>query len=114
MSLADACDICQRLEIGCKLPISCVHRLAVMDKPFKQIAFNDVGPLPVCTNIGNKFILTIIDHCSHFPEAIPLVRHAAIDVSKALVSMFSRFDFLIRFCRVLDLNSCQTHENVPE
>ena len=34
---------------------------------------------------GNRFI----DHCTHFPDAIPLVKHEAIEVAKALVSVFS-------------------------
>ena len=65
-----------------------------MDEPFKRIAIDIVGPLPVCINTGNRFILTIIDHCTHFPEAIPLVKHEVIDVAKALVSVFSRYEIL--------------------
>ena len=88
-----SCDICQWLGKGCKLPIACLHPLAIMNEPCKRIAIDIVGRLPVCTNIGNKFILTIIDHCTQFPEAIPFVRLEAIDITKALVSVFSRFDF---------------------
>ena len=40
------------------------------------------------------FILKIIDHCTPFPEAIPLVvKHEAIDVAKAFVSAFCRHVF---------------------
>ena len=88
-----SCDIYQRLGKGSKLPIACLHPLPVTDEPFKRIAIDIVGPLPVCTNTGNRFILTIIDHCTHFPEAIPLVKHDEIDVAIALVSVFSRYGF---------------------
>ena len=66
-----------------------------MDEPFKRIDIDIVGPLPVCINTGNRFTLTIIDHCTNFPEAIPLVRHEAIDVAKALVSVCSRYGFAL-------------------
>ena len=32
-------------------------------------------------------------HCIHFPEAVPLVTHEAVDVAKALVSVFNHFGF---------------------
>ena len=42
-----SCDICQRLENGSKLPIAYLHPLPVMDEPFKRIAIDIVGQLPV-------------------------------------------------------------------
>ena len=47
--------------------------------------------MPVCRDTGSRFILTIVDHCTHFPEAVPL--DEASDVAKALVSVFSHFGF---------------------
>ena len=35
----------------------------------------------------------MIDHCTHYPEAIPLVTHEASEVAKAVMSIFSRFGF---------------------
>ena len=70
-----------------------MHNLPVIAEPFLRIAIDIVGPLPVCRDTGSRFILTIVDHCTHFPEAVPLVTHEAIDVAKALVSVFSHFGF---------------------
>ena len=45
-----SCDICQRLGKGSKLPIACLHPLPVRDEPFRRIAVDIVGLLPVCIN----------------------------------------------------------------
>ena len=87
------CDVCQRLGKSGKPAVAPLHNLPVITEPFERIAIDIVGPLPVCRESGNRFILTVIDHCTHYPEAIPLVTHEASDVAKALVSVFSRFGF---------------------
>ena len=45
--------------------------LPVMDQPFQRIAMDMVGPLPR-SKAGHKYILTICDYGSRYPEAIPL------------------------------------------
>ena len=87
------CDVCERLGKSGKPAPAPLHNLPAVNEPFQRITINIVGPLSVCLDSGNRFILTVIDHCTHFPEAIPLVTHEAPDVAKALVSVFSRFAF---------------------
>ena len=70
-----------------------MYNLPVIAEPFSRIAIDIVGPLPVCRDTGSHFILTIVDHCTHFPGALPLVTHEAVDVAKTLVSVFSHFGF---------------------
>jgi len=66
--------------------------LPVMSEPFTRVAIDIVGPLPT-TATGNRFILTIIDHATHYPDAIPLQSHTAEIVATALAGLFSRFGF---------------------
>jgi len=61
--------------------------------PFAQVAIDIIGPLPVCKESGNRFILTVLDLCSHYPEAIPLKQHTAAEVAQALGTVSSRFGF---------------------
>ena len=42
------------------------------------------------TDIGNKYILTIADYATRFPEAVPLPSIAAERVAEALVNVFTR------------------------
>jgi len=52
-----------------------------------------IGPLPPSRDSGNRFVLTVLDLCTHYPEAIPLQHHTAQDVARALISVFSHFGF---------------------
>ena len=87
-----SCDVCQRVGKGSKPPVAPLIPLPVMSEPFTRVAIDIVGPLPT-TATGNRFILTIIDHATHYPEAIPLQSHTAENVATALAGVFSRFGF---------------------
>jgi len=87
------CDVCQRLGKGTSPTVAPLHSLPLVTEPFCEIAIDIIGPLPPCKDSGNRFILTVLDLCTHYPEAIPLTRHTAQDVAKALVTVFSHFGF---------------------
>ena len=42
---------------------------------------------------GNRFILTVLDLCTHYPEAISLQNHTARSFAQALATVFSCFGF---------------------
>jgi len=88
-----SCDICQRLGKGQKPRPAPLIPLPLVTEPFSRIAIDIVGPLPVCPKSGNRFILTILDLATHYPEAIPLPDHTAQRVATALAGVFSRFGF---------------------
>ena len=44
-----------------------------MDRPWARVAVDVVGPLPR-TPRGKKYLLTLIDHGSRYPEVIPMSR----------------------------------------
>ena len=67
--------------------------MPVVTEPWSICAIDIVGPLPVCKETGNRFILTILDLCTHYPEAIALKQHTARDVALALANVFSRVGF---------------------
>ena len=87
------CDVCQRLGKGGPPAIAPLHSLPLVSEPFCQVAIDIIGPLPPCKDTGHRFILTVLDLCTHYPEAVPLTRHTARDVAKALSTVFSRFGF---------------------
>jgi len=88
-----SCDVCQRLGKGTSVPPAPLHSLPLVSEPFCQVAMDIVGPLPVCKDSGNRFILTVLDLCTHYPEAVPLQNHTAQSVAQALTTVFSRFGF---------------------
>jgi hypothetical protein len=84
-----SCDRCQRVSKGTHPRVAPLIPLPVVSEPFALIAMDIVGSLPKSTS-GNRFILTIMDLATHYPEAIPLPSHTASDVATALSDVFCR------------------------
>ena len=63
--------------------------MPLVSKPFQQIAMDLVGPLPRAQR-GNRFILTICDYATQYPEAIPLSNTEAVRIAKELIDVFAR------------------------
>ena len=61
------CPDCQRSVRGLKLKSPLVP-LPIIDIPFERIAEDIIGPLPR-TKAGNRYVLTLMDYGSRYPEA---------------------------------------------
>jgi Integrase zinc binding domain len=70
-----SCHKCQCLGKGMTTIIAPLHSMPVVSEPWSICAIDIVGPLPTCTETGNRFILTVLDLCTHYPEAIALKQH---------------------------------------
>jgi len=57
---------------------------------------------------GNRFILTVLDLCTQYPEAIPLKQHTAANLAQALGTVFSRFGFPQEIFQIQEVISCQS------
>src|SRR5208282_3889857 len=78
-----SCDRCQRVGKGPKPAPAPLIPLPVVSEPVQRIAIDTVGPLPVCVKSKNRFILTILDLATHYPEAVALPDHTAKTVASA-------------------------------
>lgn len=67
-----------------------LKRLLLIDVPFKRVAVDLVGLLSPVTDKGNRYILTLVDYSSRYPEAIPLPSIETERVAEALMDIFSR------------------------
>ena len=63
--------------------------VAFVTEPFRKIAIDIVGELPR-SSTGYKYILTIVDYATRYPEAIPLRSVSSKTVADALVQYFCR------------------------
>ena len=54
---------------------------------------NIVGPIVPMTSRGNRYILTLMDYATRYPEAVPLKNIDTVSVAEALFSIFSRVGF---------------------
>ena len=86
----NSCHTCQTIGKPNQLPNTApLQPIPVTNQPFSRIIIDIVGPLPR-TKKGNKYLLTIMDQFSRYPEAIPLKNQSSEEVADALLIFFSR------------------------
>jgi len=84
-----SCDICQRTVTKGRVSKLPLGKMALIDLPFKRVAVHLVGPIAPVPDQGNRYILTMVDYATRYPEATPLKSIEAETVAEALVTMFS-------------------------
>ena len=67
-----------------------MQKIPIINEPFFRVSMDLVGPLSPSSDRGFKYILTLIDSATSFPEAIPLKHIDSISVAEALLSVFGR------------------------
>ena len=65
-------------------------KLPLINTPFKRVAVDIVGPIEPRSEKRNRYILTMIDYATRYPEAVALPSIETERVAEALVEMFSR------------------------
>ncbi|GFN95463.1 gypsy retrotransposon integrase-like protein 1 [Plakobranchus ocellatus] len=82
-----SCDVCKK---NCnKLPNLPIQIADIIDKPFDKVAIDIVGPM-MMPDSKNRFILTLVDAATRWPEADPLKSISTTDVANALFNIFTR------------------------
>ena len=85
-----SCDICQStIQKGrvTKVPLG---KLPLIDTPIKHVAVDIVGPIEPHSDKKSRYILTMIDYATRYPEAVALPSIETEPVAEALIAMFSR------------------------
>ena len=85
-----SCDICQRTFPKGKIIRAPLGKMPRINVPFKRVATDLIGPLKPVTYSKNRFILTVVDYATRYPEAVPIASIDTETVAEALVSIFSR------------------------
>ncbi|XP_068205363.1 uncharacterized protein [Palaemon carinicauda] len=83
-----SCHSCQKFSSKPKkvplVPMPIVNEL------FSRIAIDLIGPITPCTKKGHKYILTVIDMATRYPEAVALRNIDTVSVAEALMEIFCR------------------------
>ena len=85
-----SCDICQRTGAKGRVPRVPMIKMPLISEPFYRVSIDLVGPLSPPSSEGHKYILTLIDSATSFPEACALKNIDSISVAEALLGIFSR------------------------
>ncbi|CAG5126203.1 unnamed protein product [Candidula unifasciata] len=92
-SYVQSCDICLRTSKKGETPKAPVQSGQLASRPFQEVAVDIIGPLSVVSAKGNRYIFTLIDLASRWPEAWPLRTITAEDIQEVLLQIFSRIGF---------------------
>lgn len=87
-----SCEICQMMTPKGRHPKAFVKQTD-LSRPFQKIAVNIVGLLNTVSNKGNRYILTMVDLCTRWPEAIPIKYISLEAISEAFFHTFARIGF---------------------
>ena len=68
---------------------SYVHKYVDLIFLYMQVGIDMIGPLPL-TKKGNRYIVTLVDYFSKWPEAAPLPDKTAAGVGLFLYELFCR------------------------
>ena len=85
-----SCDACQRTISKGKVTKVPVEKAPLIDVPFKRVSVDIIGPIHPPSEKGHRYILTMMDHASRYPDALPLKNIDTETVAEALVDMYSR------------------------
>jgi len=68
--------------------------MPIIDIPFKRVAIDIVGEIFPASSRGHRYILTVVDFATRYPEAVALKNITTTAVAEALVSIFARVGVL--------------------
>ena len=67
-----SCDVRQKTVNKGSVPKVPLQKMPLIDKPFKRVAIDLVGPISPPSEEGHRYILTLVDFATRYPEAVPL------------------------------------------
>uniref|UniRef100_A0A8C5P611 Gypsy retrotransposon integrase-like protein 1 n=1 Tax=Leptobrachium leishanense TaxID=445787 RepID=A0A8C5P611_9ANUR len=87
------CPVCQRAGKAGDHPKAPLRPMPIIQEPFSRVAVDIVGPLPRPSATGKRYILTVVDYATRYPEAVALANIQADTVADALLRVFTRVGF---------------------
>ena len=107
-----SCDLCQKTFPKGKVTRVPLDQMPLIEIPCERVAVDLVGPIQPVTEKKNRYILTLVDYATRYPEAVPLPGIEAERVAEALFNMFTRLGFPSEI--LTDLGSQFTSEVMQE
>ena len=88
-----SCNICQNLGKSRIPKPAPLINLPILNEPFERLEIDIIGLLSECRESGTRFVLSVMDLCTHYPIFIPLKRHTAVNIANALLNVFCQYGF---------------------
>lgn len=88
-SFCRSCDICQKTVPKGKVQKVPLGEMPIIGAPFQRVAVDLIRPVSPVSEKGNRYILTVVDYATRYPEAVALPRIETENVAEALLDIFS-------------------------
>ena len=85
-------DVCQKTIARGLVPRTPLGDMPLIDQPFKRVAIDLVGPIAPASDKGHRYILTLVDYATRYPEAVPLKNIDTETVAESFFDMYSRVE----------------------
>ena len=85
-----SCDICQKTIPKGRVTKVKMQKMPLVDRPFQRVAIDLIGEMKPPSEDGHRWVLTLVDYATRYPEAVPLKKIDTETVAEALVDIFSR------------------------
>ena len=85
-----SCEICQKTTRKSDIKRVPLQSLDLATYPFQAVSIDLIGEIKPKSESGYRFILTLTDNMTRFPDAVCLKKIDTETVCEALLSMFSR------------------------
>ena len=89
-SFCRSCDVCQKTVARGSVPRVLLGDMPLIDQPFKRVPIDLEGPIAPASDTGHRYILTLVDYATRYPEAVLLKNIDTETVAEALLDMYSR------------------------
>ena len=91
----DFCRSCHQCQVGNlrRTPRAPLGTPAIPTEPFAHVCVDLVGPLSPPSSEGHRYILTLVDKATRYPDAVPLRHIDSLAVSQALIGIFAHVGF---------------------
>jgi len=66
-----------------------LEKMPIIDTPFDRVAADTIGPIHPATERGKRYVLTITDYATRYPDAVSSKNIHAETAAEALVNMFT-------------------------
>ena len=85
-----SCDTCQKTFPKGRVSKFPLGKMPLIDTPFSRVAIDLIGPIHPPSDEGHRFVLTVVDYATRYPEAVARKRIDTESVAEALIEIYSR------------------------
>ncbi|XP_037518104.1 uncharacterized protein LOC119394875 [Rhipicephalus sanguineus] len=85
-----SCDMCERTVPKHLVGRVDLSNMPIIETPFHRVAIDLIGPFTPTFEKGNRYVLTMVDLATHYPDAVALPSIETERVAEALLEMFAR------------------------